>query len=1434
MKILPSGLAARGSFKRQIVLAFVVGFFLLITAFAVYLVNSERENLHRDSSDATAGLAQSLAVSSLSWVLANDVQGLQEVVGSFRNYPELRYAMVISPSGRVLAHSDATKVGQFVSDEQSLALIKAPAQTQTMVDNASLVDVAVPISVNGRQVGWARIGLGRGKIFGELREMILGSAIFVLLSTAFSLLAAMLVANRLGRRIGSLVRVAEQVHAGNLATRAQIPRGEDEITLLADNLNQMLDALARNEERLRLASLYTRSLIEASLDPLVTISPEGSITDVNVATEKITGRSRSELIGTDFSDYFTEPARARAGHQQVLAKGFVTDYLLTIQHRDGKLTEVLYNASIYRDAGGNVLGVFAAARDVTERNKAQQEVAQLALRNSLILDSAGEGIYGLDIEGQCTFVNPAALQLLGFRLEELMGQRSHALFHHTRPDGSPFPEEECPVQAAYKQGAVHKGIDLYWRKDGSSFPVEFISTPILESGKVTGAVVAFRDITERKRAEEALRENEHFLDSLIEHIPNMVFVKDAVHLNFVRFNRAGENLLGYSRNELIGKNDHDFFPKEQADFFVAKDRAILDGREMMDIADEPIDTKYLGRRHLHTRKIPILAGDGRPLYLLGISEDITEHKLAEEQLRRSEHSLAEAQRIAHLGNWELDLVTNALSWSDEIYRIFELDPKKFDASYEAFLNAIHPEDREQVNKAYSDSLNSRMPYDIVHRLLMKDGRVKYVNEKCETHYDEAGKPWRSVGTVHDITEHKRAEEELQERERHSQSLLRLSRNLERSQTYTEVLDAAQHEVKGVIGYQSLWAYLLTEDKKYAKALVASGPISDQVMSEEGSATLTIAGDRMLEEIAQAKEIVVVADAQTDERTNKEIVARLGNRTIVNVPILFFEKHIGSVGMGTFGDEGIRVPSSSEQKYLMALASHMAAALDRIHLMIERKKAAEELTRYKDHLEEEVQLRTANLVLARNAAEAANKAKSVFLSSMSHELRTPLNAVLGFSSMMRKDPLLQAEQRENLDIINRSGEHLLTLINDVLEMAKIEAGRVQVESAPFDLGSLVRDVTDMMHVRAEEKGLQLLIDQSSEFPRYIRGDEGRVRQVLINLLGNAVKFTHQGGVTVRFGLKPHATPPRLLIEVEDSGIGISPEDQKKIFEPFVQFGETAAQKGTGLGLSIARQFVQLMGGTISFESALGKGSTFRVELPMEKVAAADVLKPDRVARGEIVGLAPGQPEYRILIVEDQVDNQLLLTRLMKNVGFQVKVAENGEQALALFPGWRPQLIWMDRRMPVMDGLEATRRIRELPGGRDVKIVAVTASAFMEQRDEMLSAGMDDFVRKPYRFNEIYECMAKHLGVQYTYTEAQPEQEVSDVALTSGKLAVLPPDLRRALRDALESLEGERIASVIGQVAAHDSTLCQTLSRLAGNFDYPAILKALQTNPPVTVT
>jgi two-component system sensor histidine kinase/response regulator len=467
--------------------------------------------------------------------------------------------------------------------------------------------------------------------------------------------------------------------------------------------------------------------------------------------------------------------------------------------------------------------------------------------------------------------------------------------------------------------------------------------------------------------------------------------------------------------------------------------------------------------------------------------------------------------------------------------------------------------------------------------------------------------------------------------------------------------------------------------------------------------------------------------------------------------------------------------------------------------------------------------------AKEAAEAANRAKSVFLANMSHELRTPLNAILGFSSLMGRDPNVTTAQQENLETIYHSGEHLLALINDVLQMSKIEAGQTRLYPENFDLIRLLEAIEEMFRLRAARKDLQLMLELSDDMPRYVRADESKLRQVLLNLISNAVKFTDEGGVTVRVGYRERDGDKRLLFEVEDTGVGIPESDLADIFDPFVQTASGyQSEEGTGLGLAISQRFIGLMGGKIQVLSEVGRGSLFKFDVRIE-LASADEVEAETPQR-RVIGLAPNQPTYRLLIAEDRSTNRELLMKLLVPLGFDVRAVTNGQEAIEAWESWHSHLIWMDMRMPVMDGYEATRRIKATTKGQATVIVALTASAFEEDRSVILSAGCDDFVRKPFREVEIFEVLAKHLGVEFLYERTDADKalgENEDLDSRLAALAALPEDQRRALHQAARAADAERLLEIINGLEAERPALAQALHSLVHNFRFDVIMNATQS-------
>ncbi|NEQ33617.1 MAG: response regulator, partial [Leptolyngbya sp. SIO4C5] len=487
---------------------------------------------------------------------------------------------------------------------------------------------------------------------------------------------------------------------------------------------------------------------------------------------------------------------------------------------------------------------------------------------------------------------------------------------------------------------------------------------------------------------------------------------------------------------------------------------------------------------------------------------------------------------------------------------------------------------------------------------------------------------------------------------------------------------------------------------------------------------------------------------------------------------------------------------------------------------------------------QIQVQIETTKQAQIKAEVANQSKSQFLAHMSHELRTPLNAILGFTQLMGQDLSLTAEQRSQLDIINASGSHLLDLINDVLDMAKIEAGKANITVAHFDLLNLLETLEKMLQLKAEAAGLRLVLERSPSLPRRISTDQRKLRQILLNLLSNAVKFTEQGQITLRAWAEApdlQTTPQqqKLWFEVSDTGVGIASPDIPHLFDAFKQ-GQCGRQatEGTGLGLTICKYFVELLAGEIYVRSRLGEGTTFCFYIQAESAMSQSTSAPAMPSQPVAVKLAPNQQPYRILVVEDDRLSRLLLTQLLKNVGLQPREVGNGQEAVAVWQSWRPHLIWMDMRMPVMDGYEATRQIRQLEGATEAastKIIALTASAFAGSQAEILQAGCDDVLHKPFKRQVILEKMSEYLNIRYLYqtlpqTDALAMSPDAIPELVPKRLQQMPMAWIEKLHQAAGLADSNAIAELIGQIPVAEKALISALKALDERFAYEAILEA----------
>lgn len=959
-------------------------------------------------------------------------------------------------------------------------------------------------------------------------------------------------------------------------------------------------------------------------------------------------------------------------------------------------------------------------------------------------------------------------------------------------------------------------------------------------------IIVTRDISDRKLAESALRESQHFIEAIADSNPNLLYVYDLIEQRNVYSNRQLSTMLGYTSQEIQDMGSAMMStllnPEDLSNFLecVQKVAQAKDG----DVIECQYRMKHKNGewRWMHSWDTVFLrTTDGKPTQVLGTANDITERKLAEEKLLASQQRISFFLQQTPIAVIELNLNLEIITWNPAAENIFGYSQQEVIGH--KVPDFIVPHNcYNQIFQLLNDQINSFVGASCsTNEARTKDGRTIVCEWYNTPLINEKGKAIGIALMAVDITERQQAETELQESALRQRALARIIERMRQTLDIREIFHATTRELRQTMKCDRVAIYRFNPDwsgefvaesldrkwVSFIQAQESDSNLTEGALDSEICRVQKIAStsqevrDTYLQEteggaFSRGTTYLCVPDIykQGFDNCYIQLLERFQAKSYITVPIFCGEQLWGL--LASYQNSAPRQWSEAEINVAVHVGTQLGVALQQAELLARTQRQSMELMKSKEN------------------AEVANRAKSQFLASMSHELRTPLNAILGFSQVMARNSSITAEQKEYIEIINRSGEHLLGLINDVLSMSKIEAGQITINESRFKLENLLNSIKEMLQLKANSKGLNLIFENTCDLPQYIQTDQAKLRQVLINLLGNAIKFTQHGTVTLRVSSQAETSTPeenksQLYFEISDTGPGISPSEIPTLFKPFVQT-ETGrkSMQGTGLGLPISQQFVRIMGGDIAVESQLNQGTTFTFNIQVNLVTESDEQEAPPVK--QVIALEAGQQIYRILIVEDVAENRQLLVKLLVPLGFEVREATNGKEGVALQSTWKPHLILMDMLMPVMDGYEATRQIKQTPEGIETIIIALTASAFDEQRQIILSAGCNDLICKPFREEVLFEKIAHYLNLRYIYEEENSSTSFCAPtvlkSLTTEDLSVMPTDWVVDLYEAALCVDDNRIINLIEQIPETEANLANALTDLVDNFRIDIIIDLTQ--------
>lgn len=993
------------------------------------------------------------------------------------------------------------------------------------------------------------------------------------------------------------------------------------------------------------------------------------------------------------------------------------------------------------------------SKKIWQQNQALRESEEFSTR---LIAAIPDIVIRTNTQGEVLYINEKGLEVSGYKREEIVGQNMLAFI---------APEDlEAAIQNTILMMEGPLGPKEYHLTlEGVRKSLYEVNGSVLEQedGTPYGMVYIIRDISERKRAEEALRESEEKLRRVVETLPHVLSIWD-MNLKCTYVSPAVQRMLRLTPEEVMAFTLDQMITPESMGIALKAYQEDLDLERESDFSCRNVRVLELEQYGKDGSIIPtestitfLRDPRGAPIGIVMLTTDITERKREEaekqqaaEALRRSEENYKFLVENTNDIIWIFDLKAMCYTFcSNSVERMLGYTAEESVGL--KLENVFSPETTEAVMACFGRVAAGREPSD---RIVMeaehiaKSGDRLWMEISAVLKRDERGRPVAFNGVTRDISERKRMEAELKEAE-------------EKYRTILETMDSGYYEVdlKGTMRFCNP---ALRKFLGYGEEELTGLPFSAYIDGDE----------------------------------------------VQRIYRIFHEVYVSGKPSGDFYWRLTRKDGASA--YSAASAYPMRDAQGSIAGF---RGTVRDITILKE---------------AKDAADAASRSKSAFLANMSHEIRTPMNAILGFAQLMERDPDLSPQSREHLDVINRSGEHLLALINDILEMSKIEAGRATFTPNTFDLHAFLRNIERMFRIRTDAKKLTFLLEEVGPVPRWAATDQGKLRQILINLLGNAVKFTEEGGIALRVAARAETGETVVLIfEVEDTGPGMTEEEKGLIFQAFEQARAGVKTGGTGLGLALSRGFVQVMGGSMAVTSTFGKGTTFRFEIPVRE-GTEEQVKP-REAKRRVLRLKPGQGEIRILVADDRDTNRQLLTRLLGTVGFATREAVNGEDALRMIREWKPRVVLMDMTMPVMDGYEATRVIKSTPELKNTAVIAVTASAFEEDRRRIFTAGADGYLSKPFKEEDLFENIRLLTGADFLYDEAEAPERAPDREEDSSRMhrtvAALAPELVSQMRDAVESADMDLFNELAGQLAAEHPDFTRWVQQMAARYEYEALIE-----------